>query len=93
MKNTPPIVMDYLQKLSNPPQYLKAQTGRLGSAFLDYQARQMNAMNQTSILLLNSLLAIQGRLTLISALDPDAGFKIDNAMRRNQYIHALAGLN
>lgn len=34
-----------------------------------------------------------GRLTLISALDPDAGFKIDNAMVRNQYIHALAGLN
>ncbi|MBW4532500.1 MAG: DNA-processing protein DprA [Pleurocapsa minor HA4230-MV1] len=35
----------------------------------------------------------QGRLTLISALDPDAGFKIDNAMGRNQYIHALASLN
>lgn len=34
----------------------------------------------------------KGRLTLISTLDPDAGFKINNAMGRNKYIHALGGL-
>ena len=35
--------------------------------------------------------AIQsGRLTLVSAYDPDAGFTVGNAMGRNKYIYALA---
>ena len=32
----------------------------------------------------------EGRLTLISTYDPDAGFSIGNAMGRNKYIYALA---
>ena len=32
----------------------------------------------------------KGRLTLISAYDPDAGFSVGNAMGRNKYIYALA---
>lgn len=32
----------------------------------------------------------EGRLTLISPYDPDAGFSIGNAMGRNKYIYALA---
>ena len=31
-----------------------------------------------------------GRLTLISAFDPEAGFNVGNAMQRNKQIHALA---
>ena len=35
--------------------------------------------------------AIQdGRLTLVSAYDPNAGFSVGNAMGRNKYIYALA---
>lgn len=35
--------------------------------------------------------AIQdGRLTLVSAYDPNAGFNVGNAMGRNKYIYALA---
>ncbi|BAY38674.1 hypothetical protein NIES2111_30220 [Nostoc sp. NIES-2111] len=32
----------------------------------------------------------EGRLTLISSYDPDAGFNTGNAMGRNKYIYALA---
>jgi predicted Rossmann fold nucleotide-binding protein DprA/Smf involved in DNA uptake len=32
----------------------------------------------------------EGRLTLISACDPNAGFNVGNAMGRNKYIYALA---
>ncbi|MDB9517563.1 DNA-processing protein DprA [Roseofilum reptotaenium CS-1145] len=32
----------------------------------------------------------EGRLTLLSPYDPDAGFHIGNAMGRNKYIYALA---
>jgi len=32
----------------------------------------------------------EGRLTLISSYDPDAGFHVGNAMGRNKYIYALA---
>ena len=32
----------------------------------------------------------EGRLTLISSYDPDAGFNVGNAMGRNKYIYALA---
>lgn len=32
----------------------------------------------------------EGRLTLVSAYDPDAGFNVGNAMGRNKYIYALA---
>ena len=32
----------------------------------------------------------EGKLTLISAYDPDAGFSVGNAMGRNKYIYALA---
>jgi predicted Rossmann fold nucleotide-binding protein DprA/Smf involved in DNA uptake len=32
----------------------------------------------------------EGRLTLISSYDPDAGFNAGNAMGRNKYIYALA---
>jgi predicted Rossmann fold nucleotide-binding protein DprA/Smf involved in DNA uptake len=32
----------------------------------------------------------EGRLTIISTYDPDAGFNIGNAMGRNKYIYALA---
>ncbi|MCU0542594.1 MAG: DNA-processing protein DprA [Oscillatoriaceae cyanobacterium Prado104] len=32
----------------------------------------------------------EGRLTLISACDPNAGFNVGNAMARNKYIYALA---
>ena len=31
-----------------------------------------------------------GKLVLISAVDPDAGFNVGNAMARNKYIYALA---
>ena len=31
----------------------------------------------------------EGRLTLISSYDPDAGFNVGNAMGRNKYIYAL----
>ena len=35
--------------------------------------------------------AIQdGRLTLVSAFDPEAGFNVGNAMQRNKHIYALA---
>lgn len=35
--------------------------------------------------------AIQnGRLTLVSPFDPEAGFNVGNAMQRNKYIYALA---
>ncbi|ACK65587.1 conserved hypothetical protein [Rippkaea orientalis PCC 8801] len=32
----------------------------------------------------------EGKLTLISAVDPNASFHVGNAMRRNKYIYALA---
>jgi len=32
----------------------------------------------------------EGRLTLVSACDPNAGFNVGNAMGRNKYIYALA---
>ena len=32
----------------------------------------------------------EGRLTLVSACDPNAGFNVGNAMARNKYIYALA---
>ncbi len=32
----------------------------------------------------------EGRLTLVSAYDPDSGFNVGNAMGRNKYIYALA---
>ncbi|MFE1747549.1 DNA-processing protein DprA [Coleofasciculus sp. H7-2] len=32
----------------------------------------------------------EGRLTLVSAYDPDVGFNVGNAMGRNKYIYALA---
>ena len=32
----------------------------------------------------------EGRLTLVSSYDPDAGFNVGNAMGRNKYIYALA---
>ena len=32
----------------------------------------------------------EGRLTLVSTYDPDAGFSVGNAMGRNKYIYALA---
>ena len=32
----------------------------------------------------------EGRLTLVSSYDPDAGFSVGNAMGRNKYIYALA---
>ena len=32
----------------------------------------------------------EGRLTLVSACDPNASFKVGNAMGRNKYIYALA---
>ncbi|MBO3464147.1 DNA-protecting protein DprA [Aetokthonos hydrillicola Thurmond2011] len=32
----------------------------------------------------------EGRLTLISSYDPEAGFNVGNAMGRNKYIYALA---
>lgn len=32
----------------------------------------------------------EGRLTLVSSYDPDAGFNVGNAMARNKYIYALA---
>jgi predicted Rossmann fold nucleotide-binding protein DprA/Smf involved in DNA uptake len=31
-----------------------------------------------------------GRLTLVSAFDPEAGFNVGNAMQRNKHIYALA---
>jgi predicted Rossmann fold nucleotide-binding protein DprA/Smf involved in DNA uptake len=32
----------------------------------------------------------EGRLTLVSACDPNASFNVGNAMGRNKYIYALA---
>jgi predicted Rossmann fold nucleotide-binding protein DprA/Smf involved in DNA uptake len=33
---------------------------------------------------------VENRLTLVSAVDPQAGFNVGNAMARNKYIYALA---